>query len=311
MKVLYLPIGIQEGTERAFRRFSDTRVFDFTASRDANTELTNIALEFKPDLIHMQLQMTNNIRFDTIKNLRQKLPNTIFTNWTGDIRKKADPNFINMSKAVHYSLMSNVGQIELYESAGCANIKYWQIGYNPLQYYPKNNSVFKYDVSFIGNSYGNIFPDGNLRANIAEKLKTKYGERAGIFGTGYKRIRVSSCDIKETNEIYNNSACVVSISNFNDVSHYFSDRMLICLASGRPTIAYRFPGYQSYFTDRGDLLIANNEQQIFDLIQECLNKPEWASEIGKNGSLKVLSEHTFESRVLELFSIVGLLNRIG
>jgi spore maturation protein CgeB len=306
VKVLYLPIGKQSGTERAFGRFADTMVFDFTASKDPNNEFIKLALEFKPDLVHMQLQMTNTIKPESIRSLRNQLPRTIFTNWTGDIRRRPDPNFIGISKVVNYSLMSNVGQISLYENTGCENARYWQIGYDPQLYYPKHKKTFKYDVSFIGNDYGNTFPDGVLRTRIAEKLKQKYSNRAGIFGTGYKKIKVHSCDIKDTNEIYNDSACVVSISNFNDISHYFSDRMLICLASGRPTISYRFPGYQSYFTDRGDLLIANDEQQIFDLVDECLKKPEWASEIGTNGSLKVLSEHTFESRILELFSIVGL-----
>ncbi len=311
MKVLYLPIGLQPGTERAFRRFTDTMVFDFTASKDPNNELTRMALEFKPDLVHMQLQMTNSIRPDTIRNLRNQLPQTIFTNWTGDIRKRADPSFVGISKVVNYSLMSNVGQIGLYESSGCENARYWQIGYDSQSYYPKNNTEFKYDVSFIGNDYGNTFPDGALRTRIAERLKQKYGDRAGIFGSGYRRISVRPCDIRDTNEIYNNSACVVSVSNFNDVSHYFSDRMLMCLASGRPVVTYRFPGSQSYFTDRGDLLIANDEEHVFKLVEECLTKPEWASQIGKNGHLKVLSEHTFESRVLELISMVGLAGKLG
>lgn len=311
MKVLYLPIGLQPGTERAFHRFADTMVFDFTASKDPNNEFTKIALGFKPDLIHMQLQMTNIIRPDIIRNLRNQLPQTIFTNWTGDIRRKADPYFVEISKVVNYSLMSNVGQISLYESSGCENARYWQIGYDSQAYYPKNNKEFKYDVSFIGNDYGNTFPDGALRTRIAEKLKQKYGNRAGVFGSGYRMINVQSCDIRDTNEIYNNSSCVVSISNFNDVSHYFSDRMLMCLASGRPTIAYRFPGSQSYFADRGDLLIANNDEHVFNLVEECLTKPEWASQIGQNGYLKVLSEHTFESRVLELISIVGLTGKLG
>lgn len=311
MKVLYLPIGKQEGTERAFRRFADTIVFDFTQSKDPNMEFTRIALEFKPDLVHMQLQMTNSIRPETISNLKNQLPNIIFTNWSGDIRRKPDHNYIATSKVVDYSLMSNVGQIELHENSGCKNVRYWQIGFDKQVYYPKNYNIFKYDVSFIGNNYGNMFPDGPIRSSIAEKIKIKYSDRAGIFGTGYRGIRVRACDIKETNEIYNNSACVVSISNFNNVSHYFSDRMLMCLASGRPTIAYRFPGIDSYFTDRGDLLIANDEQQVFDLIQECLDNSEWASEIGANGSKKVLAEHTFESRILELFSIVGLLDKVG
>lgn len=311
MKVLYLPIGSQPGTERAFHRFAETMVFDFTTSRDPGSELVRRALEFKPDLVHMQLQMTGAIQPEVIRNLRQKLPQTIFTNWTGDIRRKADPSFIGVSKAVNYSLMSNVGQIELYEQHGCENVRYWQIGFDSQTYYPMNRTEFKYDVSFVGNDYGHTFPDGPIRTRIAETLKQKYGDRAGIFGSGYARIKVPACDIRDTNEIYNNSACVVSVSNFNDVSHYFSDRMLMCLASGRPTISYRFPGSQSYFADRGDLLIANDEDHVYRLVEECLSKPEWASQIGHNGHLKVLSEHTFESRVLELIAMVGLSAKLG
>ena len=311
LKVLYLPIGSQLGTESAFQKYANTLVFDFLASKDPNGEFVRLANEFKPDLIHMQLQLTNNISPETLKRVKATLPNTIFTNWTGDIRSKPNTNFIKTSHCVDFSLLSNVGQIEMYKNSGCKNPMYWQIGYDPKLYFPKNKKLFKYDVSFIGTNYGKVFPDSVMRSSIAEKIKTTYRDRAGIFGGNYKRnLHIASCNMLETNEIYNDSVCVVSISNFNNVDHYFSDRMLMCLASGRPTIAFRFPGSQSYFADRGDFLVANSSDDIFNLIEECKSKPEWASNIGKNGHLKVLSEHTFESRILELFSITGLLSKI-
>jgi hypothetical protein len=50
MKVLYLPIGSQPGTENAFRKFADTRVLDFMASPDPEGTFLRMVQEFKPDL---------------------------------------------------------------------------------------------------------------------------------------------------------------------------------------------------------------------------------------------------------------------
>lgn len=312
MKVVYLPIGQQPGTEDAFRKFADLRVLDYMSCTSPNEKLTALVREFKPDLVHMQLQMTNKIHVETVARLKREFPQTVFTNWTGDIRSVPCKNFINMSKAVDWSLMSNVGQIELYRGNGCRNPAYWQIGYDPKIYFPKKQNRFKYDVAFVGSNYGRTFPDSRMRSKIAERLKERYKQKTGVFGSGYRSsLKIKGCSLQDTNNIYNDSLCVVSISNFNDVSHYFSDRMLMCLASGRPTISYRFPGSDSYFTDRGDYLVAYSEQDVFRLVEECKENLAWANEIGRNGHLRVLSEHTFESRILELFSITGLLGKIG
>ncbi|MFW9876812.1 MAG: glycosyltransferase, partial [Candidatus Thorarchaeota archaeon] len=296
LKILYLPIGKQPGTERAFRKFASTKVLDFMSSRNAAHDLTQITNSFKPDLVHMQLQMTSKIPPNVVAELKKQNPGTIFTNWTGDIRSKPCRNFIGMSGTVDFSLLSSTGQIELFRNHGCKNPMYWQIGYDPVLYYPKNKANFKYDVSFIANNYNNMFPDSKMRGSVVVQIKQNYQNRSGIFGSGYNpRLKIKSCTLEQTNDIYNDSICIISISNFNDVEHYFSDRMLMCLASGRPTITYRFPGLGSYFTDRGDLLVANSVQEIFQLIDKCKANLNWANEIGRNGHLKVLSEHTFES----------------
>jgi spore maturation protein CgeB len=304
MKVLYLPIGTQTGTANAFKKFFETYIFDFLSSRDPNSEFLQIASKFKPDWIHMQLQMTEAISPNTILQIRNKFPNIKISNWTGDIRKQPNKYFINISNVVDYSLMSNVGQINLYKNNGCKNIRYWQIGYDPNNFYSIDNKNFKYYVSFVGNSYGNIFPDGSLRTSIVKKIKQTYGNFAGIFGGGYSNKQIPVCNVEEANSIYNNSICVFSMNNFNDVEHYFSDRLLMCLASGRPTIIYRFPKWDSYFVDRGDVLIAENTEHVISLVEECRNNPDWATQIGRNGYLKARSEHSFESRILELANIV-------
>lgn len=318
LKVLYLPIGKQPGMEKVFRYYGvNLRVFDFlleeTKSKTyANNSLISIASDFNPDLIHMQLQMTDVITNETLITIRKKVPNVVITNWTGDIRKDVCREFINKSKVIDYSLLSNVGQVEAYRKAGCRNPQYWQIGIDPDMSFPKNKTSFKYDVSFIANAYpANTFPDAKFRFLVAEMLVSKFGNRCGLFGSGYPaKMRAKQVAFSETNNIYNDSLCVVSVSNFNDVMHYFSDRLLMCIASGRPTISYRFPGIESYFADGSDLLVAHSLKQIEDYVNYLKSNIDIANNIGKNGALKVLNEHTFYSRVLELLHITGLVHKL-
>ena len=200
--------------------------------------------------------------------------------------------------------MSSTGQLEMYKNAGCNNMRYWQIGYDPKIFFPMNLSEFTYDAVFIGNNYGNNFPDGHIRTDAVKFLSNTFS-RFKAFGTGYGG-GVNAVDIKQTNEIYNRSICPISISNFNDVSHYFSDRLLYCVASGRPTISWYFPGCESYFVDGSEIFIAKSNQDIADIINYCKANPDIAKQVGINGHKRVLKEHTFTSRIIELLDITNL-----
>jgi spore maturation protein CgeB len=205
--------------------------------------------------------------------------------------------------------MSNVGQIEMYKKAGAKNVYYWQIGYDHKCYKPLNNKTFKYDIVFAGSAYGNIFPDAKLRMNIVSYLKERFGDRFGLFGTGYpNNFKASYVDIRDINAVYNSSLTNLSVSNFNDIDHYFSDRLILAMASGRPCISYRFPGQESYFKHKQDILIANNINEIGDYVDFCKKNSEEANEIGNNGYRIVKYEHSFRSRVAELLDITGVSN---
>jgi spore maturation protein CgeB len=270
-------------------------------------EFLSLVREFKPHLIHMQLQFTGLIEAHVIAEARRLCPGVIITNWTGDVRGAAQPQFTNLSNAVDYSLISSTGQLRMYKDAHCHNVRYWQIGYNPKVNYPLNYTDFKYDVSFLGNNYGAIFPDSQLRYSAVNTLRTAFGSKFGLFGNGYGP-PAPSVSPSESNEVYNQSLCTLSISNFNGVAHYFSDRFLHCVASGRPTISWHFPGFDSYFTEGKDIFIARSSKDIIDIVNRCKKDPEMARTVGINGYQKALAEHTFTSRVLELLDMTKLIN---
>lgn len=323
LKVLYLPLnspdGVQQGTYDAWANVgANYQVFDFYCmfletknNRIIRQRFLQKVKDFQPHLIHMQLQFTDIIDVETLKQARSICPGVIITNWSGDIRESAIKNFITLSTELDYALISSTGQLDLYKRAGCNNIKYWQIGYDPKQSHPKNYTTFKYDVAFIANNYGKNFPDGPVRLEAAFKCKSAFNERFGLFGFGYPdKLKAPSIDPRQANDIYNQSICALSISNFNKISHYFSDRLLYCVASGRPTISWYYPGCESYFVEGSEMFYARNYGDIIDIVNFCKNNPEKANEVGKNGYKRAFKEHTFTSRILELLKITNLIDRL-
>jgi len=315
-KVLYLPLNsgniIQTGMYDAFNQCGvDLTVFDFYRKKGSNDSIRkgfiNTIAELQPSLVHMQLQFTSIINGDTINLAKEISPNTIFTNWTGDIRKNVPGEFIDASKGVDISLISSMGQIDLYKKHLIRkDVRYWQIGYNPKLYYPKGNKYFNYDISFIGTKYNdNLFPDCKLRTEIVGGLIDKYGSRFGLFG-GSWGIKYDTIEQSQANDVYANSFACLSVSNFNDEYLYFSDRLLMCLASGRPTISWRFPGWESYFTDMKNIVIVNSIDEISEKLEYLKKNPELANEIGRNGADLVYREHTYFNRASELLRMVGL-----
>lgn len=315
MRVLYLPLNSPEITQTGMydgfiKAGAELKVFDFNRAVEVGHSLQkkfiNTALDFKPDLIHMQLQFTNKILVSSILEIKKQLPNVIITNWTGDVRATPQDSFINMAKVVDISLVSSYGQVQLYkEASGGCDIRYWQIGYDPKKYYPLYNKSFDWDISFAASNHVSAgFPGAKDRKEAVKVLKKAFRSRFGLFGLGWGS-GVPYMQQEKMNKIYNNSISCLSISNFNDLSHYFSDRLLMCMASGRPTISLAFPGWESYFTNNIDIIIVNSVDEIPSKVDWLIDNPDIANSIGKAGYEKVNAEHTYYNRVKELLYMVG------
>jgi CheY-like chemotaxis protein len=317
MKVLYLPLGNQPGTVQAFKNLGvDLEVFDFWSFHEEhpfNDVVSNKFLEFverhKPNWIHMQLQMTGMLSVQVLNRAREISPGVIITNWSGDVRIQPSMEFVSISHGCDYSLISNVGQLELYAKTGCKNVRYWQTGYWHEMFYPQNKTEFTYDVAFLANMYPHsLFPDASLRYQIASRLRDTFGPKAALFGTGYPpNWGIHHAGPDKINDIYNDSLCVLSVSNFNDISHYFSDRLPIAMASGRPCLCWNFPGCESYFAHGSDLIIIHNIPDMLDQICLLKQNPDYANTLGRNEAMKVRAEHTFNSKITELAKMIGII----
>jgi len=323
IKVLYLPLNTPDFTQNgmidAFNHFNvNLKIFDYNLmhikglnKNQISKNLLNIVEEFKPDLMHCQLQFSNIIENKTILKIKEISKNTKISNWTGDIRKEVPNEFIINSQAIDYNLISSSGQIDLYSKKCNKKIYYWQIGLDPKLYFPKHNKDFLCKSIFIGNNWKTSdFPGGPQRVKILKSLKETFKEDFHIYGYGWESEELTSkgvLKLSELNNYYNNSLSCISVSNFNNVSHYFSDRLLISMASGRPVVCLAFPGWEDYFIDNEDILIAKNIEDVKEKVKWITNNESKAEKIGMNGYLKIINEHSYTSRVLELFKIVGIL----
>ena len=310
---------VQEGVYDAFRQAgAELEVFDYMQMYLNNRKRPTIvrealikkALGFKPDLIHMQIQHTTVIDGNTISKIKRKLPNTIVSNWTGDVRSYVPKTYIDMARRSDFNFISSSGQIYMFSRFVGRPIKYWQIGYNPEIYYPNDKiSNFTWDACFIANyNKKENYPGRGERERASLLLKKSFRERYCLYGGTWpnKYGSKGSLEQKRVAQAYHKSVCTISVSHFNDLNHYFSDRLLMCMASGRPTISLKFPKWESYFANNCDLVIVDSVEEIPEKVRWLRDNPDIANYIGKSGAEKVRAEHTYFSRVNELFDLVGV-----
>lgn len=325
IKVLYLPLNYGSGQQTAvydaFREAScELEIFDYYSyyenhhrnQRNTRQALIETARRFKPDLVYCQIQHTVIIDSDTIRAIRSFVPNVKIVQYTIDIRSSIQKSYYDVSKVCDMNLICSTGQLQMHRDNAVPNVNFLHVGYDPRCHTPEitPKESYEFDVVFLANVNPiEAYPGHSERIDTVYALRKKYGNRFGLFGHGWpsdlKAIR--SIDInKAVEEVYSKSFCNISISHFNEIDHYFSDRLLMCLASGRPTVSWHFPKYESYFVNNCDLVIAHNTDDIVNKVQYLLDNKDKANYIGMNGAAKVFAEHTYFSRINEMLEMIGL-----
>lgn len=323
IRVVYLPLNfgsvVQSGVYDAFRATGcELHVFDYfhelntiRSQHRVRERLLHKCQEVKPHLLHMQIQHTNIIDAGTIRKIKQQNGDIIITNWTGDVRDFVPATFKAMAMVSDYNLISSTGQLDMFRRECGPRVQYWQIGFDPAMHYPskEKRDNFDFDAIFIGNhGYKDRYPGAPQREQVCSMMRDRFGDRFALFGSSWRPYLKPGPSLSQDAvcSYYHRSLCALSVNHFNDIQHYFSDRLLMCMASGRPTISFRFPGWESFFTDGADLLIANTLEEIPEKVKYLMNNRDHAEFIGEQGAAKVMAEHTYLSRINELLKMTGL-----
>jgi len=143
---------------------------------------------------------------------------------------------------------------------------------------------------------------------FGKALKTEYKGKCAIFGGGWPaNISNGFIEWDQVNDLYNQSKVVISISNFNNIADYFSDRFLMSMASGRPVLSWTFPNIENYITEGVNGYVMKSVDEGMSKLKRMLSEPKILDQVGACGAKTVLENHTFVSRIKELLTIVNLL----
>ena len=331
-RVLVLPLNYdhpQEGMVEAFRQvFGDVSVsvFDYLFVQKqlqgsavyADAEFFEVATRLKPDWIFMQLQETGIVTPATIGSIKLALPNTVITQWNGDYRPELGEYQKSIARACDLTLLSSRGQLADYTRAGARDVAYCQIGLDwseDVLGKPAWQSPFEVpEIVFIGNYYEHgPWKRGTAeRLDAVKRLNAVFGARFGVVGSGWPAGTpvIGACTVKQQHHVWKRAKVAINVNHENHVESYYSDRLLIALASGTPVVTYKVPGLDREF-DVGEELLAYDETLTDDDLVNCvdflLTHPSRAREIGMRGRLRVMREHSWYARILQILpTIQGL-----
>jgi hypothetical protein len=269
--------------------------------------------DIKPDWVFLMLDVPW-ISTEILLKAKVASPNSIFTNWTGDVREEPKQGVIEIGKVVDITLIVNTAQIEQYKKLGLKRVEFLQAGVKPCFFpLPENKrevlrNKLQHDIVFCANN-AKHFPGHVLRNEVSVKLNRLFGKRFAIYGRGWGNCRSSSRGMlpyDEQQEVYNGSKIALSINNFNDVDMYFSARQLCAMASGTITISTYIPGLEKYFDNNKDLVWFKTADECVDLVKYYLEHEDEARQIGINGSKKVLENNTRIVKIRKMKERLGI-----
>ena len=311
LRILYAPIyehriRMQLTTKRGLR--------DALARRSAVSEVDymnnpllifDVANMFKPDVFLLQLHNSDVFPINLMKELRQEHKDAVFVNWNGDY----NPSILYSESYIRLMHEFDVA------SFVCADVHkkyknwmYWQIGYEESDALP-TVTTRKHDVLFLGNEYS------EKRKVFGNMLRNLRGVNVGIYGD-WKSIRVEGMNLYNFDEgqrLYMNCKIALGDCQWRDSVGYVSNRILQCLYAGTFMLQQSFKGMEKYtgLKNGVHLVTWDSIEEIPDLIKYWMKNEDKRLKIAKEGQEFVMTKHSFDVRVDELFKkLLSTSNRV-
>jgi glycosyltransferase involved in cell wall biosynthesis len=323
MRVLVLPLNYthrQRGQVEAFIKvFGSDNVHELDwlvthrQGYSVGDHIYDEVKRFKPDWIWIQAQGAEEFPTGSLIRIREEFPHCFLTHWMGDCRPIVPSRLAELCRVTHATLISSVGQIPLYQATGARRVEYVQIGLDPedLGDGPEWDPPFRVpDIVFCGGYYGHVdaFAVGTQERLSAIRRLQADGFDVGVVGSGWPKDTpvIGTCTTKQSRYVYKRAKVVLSINHFNNIDRYYSDRLLIGMASGTPVLARRVPGLEEEFTHRTHCFMWETHNELIAGATTLLE--DWAimhTVFGRGSPCQaavrhVQKHHTWEARIRQL-----------
>ncbi len=320
MKILYLPIfepgwdvlkEQKRGLREALARVGIVHEYDYMQQHNGigksqmMAEIMRICQEFNPSLIVTQLHNPDMINGGDIHSLRNAMLQTIFANWNGDYwpEQQLKPEALELARSFDLNTTVNREVIEKHQAQGI-NTQFWQIGWEPLGrgFEPE----IYHDVVFLASGYS------PKRQKLGQQLKSFRNITFGLYGPGWPDGWAKGSNLynfQEACKIYRGGKIAIGDSQWPE-SGFVSNRVMQVLAAGNCVLCHQ------WFKDMDQLGLIDGEtciiwRDIKELEKKLVyyldedNGPE-RQKIAIAGELLALERHSFDVRVNELFTMLGI-----
>jgi len=303
MKIYHIGLaaGTNDGLCRELQKLGEYYEIN-TSVKGLKHQCVNEARAIKPDFIFMQIQSPDIIDARTVYQLKQTGAKIV--NWTGDVRQPIPQWYVEVGAHIDYTLFSNEHDVIEFTRLGLP-AKFVQIGYDPEIFTPKGIPTKVADIIFAGNHYGEHFPLGKFRENIAHTLKRSYSSVA-VFGsgwnpTGWKDNGIVS-DLELQSALYRGCKIGVNCSHF-DIERYSSDRILRIMGSGAFCLTHHYKGIEKDYVVGEHLATFTDMKDLINKVEYYLNNDTERERIAKAGHEHTLNNFTWAHMVKNIMAI--------
>lgn len=302
MKIYHIGLcatpGTNNGLQRAFRKVSEYKEI-FTGHPDLNNQIVKDVLEFKPDLVFMQIQTPNIVRLETIWAIKPHCGKIV--NFTGDVRSPLPTWYIEMGKQIDLTLFVSHTDVDIALARGI-NADWIQIGFDETIF---NNKVVPgkvADIIFMANNY-NHFPLSSYRSNIAKALHKEFKDRFQLYGNGWT-IPALDCNssMEQQASILRGCKIAINCSNFNH-SMYASDRLLRIMGAGAFCLSHNFEESFNLYNDGEHFALFDSIPEMIDMCYAYLDNEEERNRIASNGYKLTHKLYTWDSMINNLLKL--------
>lgn len=307
MKILYLTVGCVNYDcninfyEPLKLLFEDVIYYNYLdrilkiGKKQMNEEILNIVSKERPEYVffHTYQNQVTDATLDKIAKLGSKV-----IAWFTDDHWRFDNYSRFVAKHVFCSITTDKKAFKKYKHLNINIIKS-EWASNP-HYYRKIPSNFKYDVSFVGQSYGN-------RAELLHFLKEN-GVSMHIFGRGFGNY----IEFDEIIRIFNETKINLNLSgsSANNVIKQIKGRVFEVTMCGGFLLTEYVEGIEEYFHIGKEIECFHERNEALKKIEYYLKNEDKRKEIAEAGFIASHERHTWEKRLGDVFNELNNIREI-
>jgi len=319
-RVLYLPLfeqgwqvqkeqkrGLRDALAKVAIVYEYDYMFEFNRLGKAKMmdKLHNICQEFFPTTFLSQLHNSDQINSVDIYILKKEYGDRChFINWNGDYWPDQLLDDKGLSLARSFDLMTSVNRdvVEKHQKLGI-NTQYWQIGFEPDG--TGHEPEIYHDIVFLASGYS------QKRQQLGQFL-AQQSWSFGLYGSSWPEGMSKGQNLynfKEACKIYRGAKIAIGDSQWPE-SGFVSNRIMQILAAGNCVLCHQwFRGYEELgLVDKVNCLIWQDLGDLERILKFWLSdsNSHLLAEIAANGEKLALLRHGFDSRVSELWEMLGI-----